>query len=545
MWSGADGDLNRALNHVLDSPEDKIKRTGGGHKPSSTAAPPPPPPKSPKKKKHHKTSAPPPAPAPAWDDEYDDPFFQTPVPAAPPAAPAQAALPSTATTAAAPQPAPPATAPAMQQGYQQQPMPQQPGYPPQPQMMPSQPTQPAMGPPSTMPAQQQPMGPMNPQGLQTQQQMMFVRVRVVVTNFHRTYSPRICFSDFAAMVVTPLFQIQSQQQQLLVNLKYQLDTVIELISGVNVSSSCGSVCSSVLLVVHCLYPLCIVSQSRGSPSISICDSLHELCMVGQVLANPAMLQNPMLMQQLYDTMSNALEAPATTLHLSEKARQNEQTAQFIQMMQAQISQMLGNPQVAANPQLLQHLNTQMNQLRLITMQHVASQNMLANPATSLSLTSPLLDKSLGFMSTPDLKEALADLSDSDDEDEESDGEWWKGKSSSSKKSKKPDSTPDLSATNPFNEPEGEDEVDDEIAAKKKDRRKGKKRTSSAKKIDKLIRKIGLGQAPVVATGHPQSSGMMMPQTTPMGGYYPGYNGLPQQGSAHNFEHDVSRELPDT
>ncbi|KAF4696391.1 hypothetical protein FOZ60_000841 [Perkinsus olseni] len=411
MWSGADGDLNRALNHVLDSPEDKIKRTGGGHKPSSTAAPPPPPPKSPKKKKHHKTSAPPPAPAPAWDDEYDDPFFQTPVPAAPPAAPAQAALPSTATTAAAPQPAPPATAPAMQQGYQQQPMPQQPGYPPQPQMMPSQPgmyytglqqpmntmpnmsmppqtvpgmmtmpTQPAMGPPSTMPAQQQPMGPMNPQGLQTQQQMMF---------------------------------IQSQQQQLLVNLKYQLDTV---------------------------------------------------------LANPAMLQNPMLMQQLYDTMSNALEAPATTLHLSEKARQNEQTAQFIQMMQAQISQMLGNPQVAANPQLLQHLNTQMNQLRLITMQHVASQNMLANPATSLSLTSPLLDKSLGFMSTPDLKEALADLSDSDDEDEESDGEWWKGKSSSSKKSKKPDSTPDLSATNPFNEPEGEDEVDDEIAAKKKDRK---------------------------------------------------------------------------
>ncbi|KAF4653567.1 hypothetical protein FOL46_009103 [Perkinsus olseni] len=444
MWSGADGDLNRALNHVLDSPEDKIKRTGGGHKSSSAAAPPPPPPKSPKKKKHHKTSAPPPppAPAPAWDDEYEDPFFQTPVPAAPPAAPAQAAPPpppQPQQQQPPPQPAPPATAPAMQQGYQQQPMPQQPGYPPQPQMMPSQPTQPAMGPPSTMPAQQQPMGPMNPQGLQTQQQMMF---------------------------------IQSQQQQLLVNLKYQLDTV---------------------------------------------------------LANPAMLQNPMLMQQLYDTMSNALEAPATTLHLSEKARQNEQTAQFIQMMQAQISQMLGNPQVAANPQLLQHLNTQMNQLRLITMQHVASQNMLANPATSLSLTSPLLDKSLGFMSTPDLKEALADLSDSDDEDEESDGEWWKGKSSSSKKSKKPDSTPDLSATNPFNEPEGEDEVDDEIAAKKKDRRKGKKRTSSAKKIDKLIRKIGLGQAPVVATGQPQSSGMMMPQTTPMGGYYPGYNGLSQQG----------------
>ncbi|EER17090.1 Alpha/beta-gliadin A-V precursor, putative [Perkinsus marinus ATCC 50983] len=470
MWSGADGDLNRALNHVLDSPEDKVKRSGGGHKSSSAAAPPPPQPpapKTPKKKKHHKPS-PPPAPAADWDDEYDDPFFQTPVPAAPPAPAPQAAAAPPPPPPPPPQQQqqqqPPATAPAVQQqGYQQ------PGYPPQ--MMPSQPgmyyngpqqpmntmpnmamppqtmpgmmpTQPVgMGPPGTMPPQQLPMGPMNPQGLQTQQQMMF---------------------------------IQNQQQQLLVNLKYQLDTV---------------------------------------------------------LANPAMLQNPMLMQQLYDTMSAAMEAPATTLQLSEKARQNEQTAQFIQMMQAQISQMLGNPQVAANPQLLQHLNTQMNQLRLITMQHVASQNLLANPATSLALSSSLLDKSLGFSSTPDLKSALAELSDSDedDDDEESDGEWWKGKSAPSKKSKKAGSTPDLSATNPFNEPEGEDEVDDEIATKKKDRRKGKKRTASAKRINKLIRKIGLRQAPVVAPSASQSSAMMMmpPQTTPMGGYYPGYG--QQQG----------------
>ncbi|KAF4654733.1 hypothetical protein FOL47_009792 [Perkinsus chesapeaki] len=456
MWSGADGDLNRALNHVLDSPEDKIKRTGGGSKKSSSApAPPPPAPKSPKKKKHHKTSTPPPPAAPAWDDEYDDPFFQTPVAAAAPPPPP-------------PQQAPPASTPTMQQGYPQPGYPpqQQPGYPQQAQqqMMPTQsgmyynaagapqsynmmPPQTAPGmmmqggmvPPGTMPSQ----GMMNPQSMQTQQQMMF---------------------------------IQSQQQQLLVNLKYQLDTV---------------------------------------------------------LANPAMLQNPMLMQQLYDTMSAAMEAPATTLHLSEKARQNEQTAQFIQMMQAQISQMLGNPQVAANPQLLQHLNSQMNQLRLITMQHVASQNMLANPATTLSLTSPLLDKSLGFNSTPDLRNALADLSDSEDEDDETDNEWWKGgKSASSKKAKKPDSTPDLSATNPFNEPEGEDEVDDEVAQKKKNRklgRKGKKATVSAKKLDKLIRKIGLGQAPVVATGLPQSTGMLMPQTTaPMGGAYPGYYGAPMQ-----------------
>ena len=30
VWNGADADMNRALNHVLDSPEDKIVRSGGG-----------------------------------------------------------------------------------------------------------------------------------------------------------------------------------------------------------------------------------------------------------------------------------------------------------------------------------------------------------------------------------------------------------------------------------------------------------------------------------------------------------------------------------
>ena len=34
IWSGADCDLNRAINHVIDTPEHKVKRAkpgGGGH----------------------------------------------------------------------------------------------------------------------------------------------------------------------------------------------------------------------------------------------------------------------------------------------------------------------------------------------------------------------------------------------------------------------------------------------------------------------------------------------------------------------------------
>ena len=30
MWQGADSDLNRALNHVIDTPPNKIRRGGGG-----------------------------------------------------------------------------------------------------------------------------------------------------------------------------------------------------------------------------------------------------------------------------------------------------------------------------------------------------------------------------------------------------------------------------------------------------------------------------------------------------------------------------------
>jgi hypothetical protein len=37
IWSGADGDLNRALNHVLDSPDEKIRRGNAASKPAKPA----------------------------------------------------------------------------------------------------------------------------------------------------------------------------------------------------------------------------------------------------------------------------------------------------------------------------------------------------------------------------------------------------------------------------------------------------------------------------------------------------------------------------
>jgi hypothetical protein len=112
--------------------------------------------------------------------------------------------------------------------------------------------------------------------------------------------------------------------------------------------------------------------------------------IDSVLTNPAMMMNPQIMQNLQDTMIMALEAPNATLQLAERARQSQQTAQFIQIMQGQVAQMLADPKVATNPALLQQLNTQMNQLRLLTMQHVAQQQIDSNPASVLSLSMPMI-----------------------------------------------------------------------------------------------------------------------------------------------------------
>jgi hypothetical protein len=112
--------------------------------------------------------------------------------------------------------------------------------------------------------------------------------------------------------------------------------------------------------------------------------------IDSVLSNPGMMMNPQIMQNLQDTMIMALEAPNATLQLAERARQSQQTAHFVQIMQGQVAQMLADPKVATNPALLQQLNTQMNQLRMLTMQHVAQQQIDSNPASVLSLSMPLL-----------------------------------------------------------------------------------------------------------------------------------------------------------
>lgn len=303
IWVGADADANRALNHVLDSPDDKVKRTSGGHKTSSES-------KTPKKSKPPKESKPAPAtPATTWgDDDYTAP---TPPPQQHQAPPQQAP-------------------PPQQYGY-----PQQPGYPQtQPMPYPGQPQQP-MGYP------QQPMGYPQPPMMQ-QPTMPQPMMQQPMMSQPMMPQPTFIMDPMTGLPIAPMNPIQQaqtmfvqqQQQQRLMALKMSIDSV---------------------------------------------------------LSNPTALTSPQIMQNLQDTMIQALEAPNATLQMAERARQSQQTAHFIHIMQGQIGQMLADPKVATNPALLQQLNTQMNQLRLLTMQHVAQQQLDANPATALSsLSVPML-----------------------------------------------------------------------------------------------------------------------------------------------------------
>jgi hypothetical protein len=325
IWVGADADANRALNHVLDSPEDKIRRSGGGgHKSSSEA-------KTPKKSKPPRESKPAPAtPATTWGDDDD---YVPPQRAQPPQQ----------------HYAPPPPAPQQQPPQQQYPgYPQQPGYGPQPGYQPTQPMpygsqlsgfapQP-MGYPQSQPgmSMQNMMNPMMPPtGMMGTQPMM--APAPMMPN-----QPSFMIDPMTGLPIAPMTPIQQaqamfvqqQQQQRLMMLKMSIDSV---------------------------------------------------------LSNPTALTNPQIMQNLQDTMIQALEAPNATLQMAERARQSQQTAQFIQIMQGQVAQMLSDPKVATNPALLQQLNNQMNQLRLLTMQHVAQQQIDANPATALSsLNLPLI-----------------------------------------------------------------------------------------------------------------------------------------------------------
>jgi hypothetical protein len=305
IWVGADADANRALNHVLDSPEEKIRReSGGGNKSSNESKP--------KKSKPPKESRPPPPAPAAWDEEEYSP-------------PPQRS-----------QPPPPAPAPAAQPAPMQQPQ-QQPGYPQQQLGYPQQPA-PMQYPAQTMMQPGYMMAPQHPQPMMMQQapQMMTSQPMMMQPQQQPMMIDPMTGLPMAPMNAIQQAQtmfVQQQQQQRLMALKASIDSV---------------------------------------------------------LTNPVMLMNPQIMQNLQDTMILALEAPNATLQLAERARQSQQTAQFIHIMQTQVGQMLADPKVATNPALLQQLNTQMNQLRMMTMQHVAQQQIDSNPATALSLSMPLL-----------------------------------------------------------------------------------------------------------------------------------------------------------
>ena len=314
IWVGADADANRALNHVLDSPEDKIKRNGGGGNKSANES-------KPAKKSKPKESKPAPVtPATTWgDDEWT-----------PPSPPVQHSQPPPQQAQAQQQ------APAPQQ--QQQQFPQQPQMYPQQTMM-----QPGymMPPQSNMPGQPQPIMSTAPQVYMNPPMMTNPMVQQPMMQSQPMLQQPMMFDPMTGLPIAPMNAIQQaqtmfvqqQQQQRLMALKASIDSV---------------------------------------------------------LSNPAMLMNPQIMQSLQDTMILALEAPNATLQLAERARQSQQTGQFIQIMQSQVAQMLSDPKVATNPALLQQLNTQMNQLRMMTMQHVAQQQIDSNPATALSLSMPLI-----------------------------------------------------------------------------------------------------------------------------------------------------------
>ncbi len=314
IWVGADADPNRALNHVLDSPEDKVRRTSGGNKSSSESKPA-------KKSKPPKESKPAPTtPATTWgDDDWSPPPAPAPVPQH---APAPAPVPQQAPQQQmAPQQIQPVQYPQqsmMPGGYMMQP--NQTMMQPQPMMMPQ--SQPMMNQGMMMPQSQAMMGqPMMGQPMMQPQTMMFDPM---------TGMP---IAPMNAIQQAQTMFVQQQQQQRLMALKASIDSV---------------------------------------------------------LSNPGMMMNPQIMQNLQDTMIMALEAPNATLQLAERARQSQQTAQFIQIMQGQVAQMLADPKVATNPALLQQLNTQMNQLRMLTMQHVAQQQIDSNPASVLSLSMPVI-----------------------------------------------------------------------------------------------------------------------------------------------------------
>ncbi|KAF4750974.1 hypothetical protein FOZ62_013231, partial [Perkinsus olseni] len=173
------------------------------------------------------------------------------------------------------------------------------------------------------------------------------------------------------------------------------------------------------------------------------------------------------------------------------------------------------------------------------MQQVASEKLSSNPVTALSLSSTpnSAAKPVTAEDIRSILESAASDSDSDDSDEEldDDTEWWdeeasKGKrekgnvkrakkhvsfneDSPKKDAKKGGSDPSLSESNPFKEPEAEDETisgeeEQGSARPSREGRKGSRKGHSDKKgLDRLMKQLMAAQSQL------RSSASMQPNPT--------------------------------
>jgi len=139
-----------------------------------------------------------------------------------------------------------------------------------------------------------------------------------------------------------------------------------------------------------------------------------------VVANPGMIQNPLVMKNLKDTMLHALEVPEATLILSKQAKRTEESSRAISHMQARVSQMLSDPKVSHNQDMLNSLNDQMNQLRLMSTTHLAEQQQLVQLSQTATPAQLLLLRPTNTRADDSGSE---DLSTGD----EMDLEWWEKK----------------------------------------------------------------------------------------------------------------------
>ena len=221
-----------------------------------------------------------------------------------------------------------------------------------------------------------------------------------------------------------------------------------------------------------------------------------------VVANPGMIQNPLVMKNLKDTMLHAMEVPDATLILSNQAKKSEASAKSIAQMQARVSKMLADPKISHNADLLDNLNDQMNQLRLMSSTHLAEQQQLLQLSQTATPAQLLL-----------LRPGRNGDSESEDlsTGDEMDLEWWEKKRAKkqarSSRHVEPGS-PVMSQNNPFKDEEGE--------KRRSPSRVRISHTSSVPNLSQQIQPQQMQQPQFVIMQQPMTS-QLMPHSGPV--YY--------------------------